>query len=534
MKHFKNYLACLTVFALMFTSCSKDESARDLPKVDFAELTLGASLTDFKSNGKQSIPDCAESDPAFALVSFSYGDVVEENVEIEILQDGDGLFTAYNDLLEIPVPAGQDFVQVTLNDFRVFDVGNNLIWAAPKKNSDFAVHVRQAVGEDFVINLRAGSKNYTDVEVLCFDNREVNRYGYQFFDIIPTQLQPLCFFANYCPTGPNGRDRVADYVLNLYHFTGTPEESPDTSGEAYIEMYVNEILSPEQGFEGGVYFADPVCTPIPVLGNDEYIYYEATLVAWPNNYPAPGNFVMSGYLSQDDIDVLLGADEATVDYVHLKFNCDGQTPGDDDDGDGVLNDDDNCPNEYNPDQENRDEDGFGDACDLCPDVWSEENVECDMIPENDCDTAYMFGDVALNSLDYPGNNWGWGLEFDATDETYRVPEEEGVYEIPFWAGAGQNDTNKEDAWQAGVVRITLTNDDADNVHVQIVLDGATINKSHIFFDAAGGEEGWPEKRAPGQFGNTYDAEMSEYVHMFTDEGDGMFNIIVHGVTCMEE
>lgn len=40
----------------------------------------------------------------------------------------------------------------------------------------------------------------------------------------------------------------------------------------------------------------------------------------------------------------------------------------DEDGDGVPNRDDNCPEEENADQEDTDEDGIGDACDNCPEV----------------------------------------------------------------------------------------------------------------------------------------------------------------------
>jgi hypothetical protein len=38
----------------------------------------------------------------------------------------------------------------------------------------------------------------------------------------------------------------------------------------------------------------------------------------------------------------------------------------DDDGDGIPNERDNCPNYYNPDQIDVDSDGYGDACDGCP------------------------------------------------------------------------------------------------------------------------------------------------------------------------
>jgi|GEM_PF-254990 len=44
------------------------------------------------------------------------------------------------------------------------------------------------------------------------------------------------------------------------------------------------------------------------------------------------------------------------------------------DGDAIRNSDDNCPGTYNPEQEDSDFDGHGDACDLCPTANPEDTV----------------------------------------------------------------------------------------------------------------------------------------------------------------
>lgn len=589
MKNLKNYFACVAVFSLLLTSCSKDDGSISIPD-DKAAISFGTVLNSFvdkTADAKQAYPDCSDDAPAFAVISLTYGESdTPLNVTVEILSDENGFFTAYDSDLEIPVTSGNS-VQVKLRDFRIYNSGGvenpeNLIWIAPKEGSDFANYVNNPLGDDFVIELRAGSKTYTDVEVLCFDRRDINRYGYQFFDIIPQELEQLCFFANYCPTA-DGRDRVANYSLNLYYYLGgTGTENP-TSNPGSFETILTTPDSPVTGVDGNTYYADPLCVAIPRPqfdegGDEPYIYYELRLEDWPGYYGTAGNFMESGFLTWNQIEGLMQED-GTVDYVHVFFNCgpgsddcvgpdrdeDG-TPdncdrcpdipgvggffgcpndsclnGDDSDDDGyrgvcdncpdVANEDqadsdqdgvgdacDNCAEMANENQEDRDDDGFGDLCDVCPDVASDENVACPEIPGNGCDTAFMMGDVELNDLSYPGDNWGWALDFN--DE---FVEGTTTYEYELWAGAAHNNT--ANGWLAGTVMITL---DGDEINVQIIAaENVSISESHIFF----GEGDWPAKRSPGQLGHNYSAEQSDDVHTFNYSGDNSFRLIVHAKTC---
>ncbi len=84
-----------------------------------------------------------------------------------------------------------------------------------------------------------------------------------------------------------------------------------------------------------------------------------------------------------------GADK--VDF--LSFN--------DQDGDGILDYLDNCPNDYNAGQEDSDGDGFGDACDQCPGFNDGTDTDSDGVPD-DCDICQGFDDhIDVDGDGYP-------------------------------------------------------------------------------------------------------------------------------------
>jgi len=322
MKNFKNYFTSIVIVAMLFASCSKDETAGE-PKVgdEMATISLGAVLNDFIKNQdalKQSIPECSEDAPMYARVVLTH-DLGEEDVVVPINFDGTTYFTDYDEDLAIPIPAGETTTAVSLTDFWVYaeepDDMTMPIWVSPKAGSDYENFVNNALPLNF--DLRAGSKKYVDVEVLCFDDREVNLYGYQFFDLVPIPLIKFCLFGNFCPS-EDGRHFVAGYTVNVW-------EGSDSSGEPLYTEVSNAVVEDQIT---GDYYADPLCFWLPDTAETDTYYFEITL----NNtdeYDSEdaGEVILSGPITDEEIRMFYSEeDDTTMDYYHFNYGCGNDNP----------------------------------------------------------------------------------------------------------------------------------------------------------------------------------------------------------------
>ena len=330
MKKIKTLLVYCGIFTMLFASCSKDEPVQMDPSNEdsYATLTFNSLLNDLSNKAMQKaqfsdIPDCMDETPTSVEITlWVAGEVAPRVVTVDVLGDAiDGYFTAYSDLLKIQIAndgndATEDSVDFTLLGFKVY-AGADLLWLAPVRTdgapiNEFAGYVERSLPFDETV-IR-GSKPYFDVEVLCFDRRMVNEYGYVFFDIVPKTLYPLCLFANYC--NADGRHWVADYSIDLYY-------GLDTSG---IQLYSNtqDDAMASTSIVQGQFQADPLCLVVPgppanLPTGDDYL----TLVVYPMDWNADGSYGdidNSGVeiqLSWSDVNGLLNDDGTSNEYLHI-------------------------------------------------------------------------------------------------------------------------------------------------------------------------------------------------------------------------
>jgi len=86
-------------------------------------------------------------------------------------------------------------------------------------------------------------------------------------------------------------------------------------------------------------------------------------------------------------------------HVHQATTMPWPFPVGDADGDGFLDNVDNCPRDYNPTQVDSDFDGHGDECDLCPGYDDHLDADGDGVPDG-CDVCW--GDDATGDSDGDG------------------------------------------------------------------------------------------------------------------------------------
>ncbi|APG59244.1 hypothetical protein [Christiangramia salexigens] len=325
MKKNQLYLAYVLVFSLLVAGCSKEDTL-DVQNPDdsgeFVSLSFGALLNDLSNrastkNHFNQIPDCSSAEPAKAVLEISYPGQADDKkgpIVVDVLKDATGYFTSYSDKLKVPV-SNNGSTQVTLESFMVYDgvvsqgkPYGNLIWIAPKESQQgqFDGYVENAL--PFSFSVRDGAKPYIDVEVLCFDRRMVNEYGYVFFDIENKELIEFCMFGNFCP--PSGRHYVASYSVDVWIV--------NEQGADVVQIYDDATREVTQ--VDGEYSADPLCIVLPDDPNKTDRYRIQISILDGPNYDAQTTVIRNTILTDLEVRTFFDGPD-NLEYYHFFEGC---------------------------------------------------------------------------------------------------------------------------------------------------------------------------------------------------------------------
>ncbi|EHQ01449.1 hypothetical protein [Gillisia limnaea] len=389
MKNFKLNIAFLAIFVMIFSSCSKEEAGVQNLDPEKATLSFGALLNDLTTNRAANkahlgfldgVPECTEGTADYVVIGLSLdGESIEwangeERLRVD-LANGQ-MFTKEDSELELNPD------EYVLDYFAVYDESGTLIWLAPMggDEDDLSAFVDNAL--PLAIDLRAGVKKYVEVDVLCYDDRFVNEYGYLFFEIDQNEAIKFCIFGNYCDD--DGRHYPASYSVSVW--------SGNSSSGTILYTDIPNVTGT---YDNGDAYAEPVCFALPdTEGEDEY-YFEITLLNSDAYGDVTEEVIRAGVITDADVRAL-NVDDGTTEYFHFREG--------------------NC--------------NMGDVPDLLEDDPGNGN-ECDPTnPSADCDN-----DGTLNKCDEDNPNWG---SFDCDGDNIINSEDDCPTEAGVSGPAGEN------------------------------------------------------------------------------------------------
>lgn len=311
---------------LSFSSCSKEDSSLPV-REEMAYLSFHMFLNDLEQ-GQQNrqvnydIPMCTQGIPAFLDIILTNADLPMadpaaspmrlslNSIAPTIFQDGvSGYLTGESASIQL-VPG-----TYTLEYCTVLDANGNVLWIAPINDNEpggFDDMVEHSL--PMQITLNPGVYKAQDVDVICFDDRIINQYGYLFYELQGVQVIEFCIFGNYCDeTGRHAE--FINYAVNVWKFSGdawAPKGEllhEDLENEVVVTDYENEDQSEVNSY--------PLCLTLPDgPGLDEY-YIEIT-----RTYSGSDDgIIRSGLISDEDVRNLFRENE-TMDYYHFREgNC---------------------------------------------------------------------------------------------------------------------------------------------------------------------------------------------------------------------
>jgi len=303
-------MSFIAIFALLFTSCSKEENGEVASDQETFQLQFGSLLNDFskqtKAHGTTPV-ECRDADPSYVLVGVedsngiyigTGGGTTEPSLfRVEIQNNNGSWETSYSE--DLALPAGN----YSLEYFIVYSADGQLLWVAPREGGVYASSVGNPLPQD--ITLAPGTKPYINVDVLCFNPREEEAFGYVFFDINLVEVENnFCIFVNFCDD-TSGREYPALFQVDVW---------ADAYGgsDVVIDGETNSVSGTGNSFAATVF-----CFPLPPLDGDDTYFVRVTVLD-AGAYNADGSDFIQFEINQDDIDDQL---DLTPRYEHIRINC---------------------------------------------------------------------------------------------------------------------------------------------------------------------------------------------------------------------
>jgi len=296
-------LFLVVLIAAVVFSCQKKDSEPAQQDVVFSATLIEPAL-----KNTAEIPDCISGlTPEFAHVVIAdvlQGNGAKDYYPLVFYLDG----KLYSQAIKLD--PGTYYVL----SFEVYDGGGDgfggatdqLYMATPGTDSNFDQYVTQTVPFDFTVT--AFTKIEIDVEVLCYQKKFHDNFGFFWFNITEYIIREQCFFGDIClkhwsdyagshydlQPGELGLDMVAIMQIQVY------------KNNIFVEAFTNDV-APNYGVGA------PLCvTYADELGvTDNFIFVLYILVKQGDQF----NFVPFHTWEFQDAEMIGAGDDGVVDFV---------------------------------------------------------------------------------------------------------------------------------------------------------------------------------------------------------------------------
>lgn len=296
MKTLKRYATSLVALLLVLVIYSCEKQPDDLQSISFNIDNVTNSLKKSVDPTNNIVPVCKDVAPAYVIAKIN-GDDYKLNI-LSGLNDG-----TETQVLKL------DAATYTLQDFKVYSVEDDLIWAAPTSGSYYATLFGiQGVDVDFTI--AEFEKSKLNIDVLCWEPYNYSDFGFNWFNYDRIKVKTLCFFGDIC---------IENYIA--WHENPSPYFEQDYDGYDFPAIFKVEIKS-----ENGVLLNDenvnsnlnwkgesnPLCIEYPDFVGQNDIYTFEIFLMKPNGNYDETPYISQQFSSEDDFVDITGDDGVFV------------------------------------------------------------------------------------------------------------------------------------------------------------------------------------------------------------------------------
>jgi len=311
MRKQKTILLSIISATFLFNGCQKDEPPKE------QDVVFAATQVDPNGGLKSASDwDCKDLIADYAKVNINNVDYLPK---VFRLDDG----KLYTQAIKLPVLQ----TPYTVSNFLLMDDNNTplttdddiIVMATPTLNSDYDEYVLSPVS--FTINVTEFTKAEIPIEVLCFQDNQYQKFGFDWFVITEIVVREQCFFGDFCVKHP------ADYEGSNYEnqSTGLHIDMPALFEiRAYDEDGIQLPNSPftNASEQAGWGVGSPLCVQYPDnLGIDGEVY---AFELWIYVKTGSGfEYVHFHTWSFTDNDPIVSGSDNVVDFVLGSCNYSG-------------------------------------------------------------------------------------------------------------------------------------------------------------------------------------------------------------------